>query len=513
MSARYVTDARLMDSSPQTRVKSRSLVLPGPETYLWARWIVLRALGLIFFSAFYSLAFQIHGLIGTQGIQPADAYLAAVARAAPGLAHLWYAPTLLWLGAGNRALTALIVAGLLASIFLALNLWPRLSVAVCTLLFLSCISALQVFSSYQSDGMLMEAGFVSTFLAPRGIRPGLGASDPPARLAVFMLLWEWFRIYFGSGVVKIASGDVQWRNLTAMDHYYENNPLPTWVGWYVQQLPHVVHAAVTLLVLVVELFVPWLMFLPRRARVICFAIVTPLQVAIILTANYAFLNYLTLTLGFLLLDDAVFEKLGFDTPATAPVTWNAWAKMRAAVLAFLWYATVAAYLPPDSPWGLPAQAIAPFRIADRYGLFAVMTTERDEIEFQGSRDGTTWTAYPFRYKPQDPATPPGIYAPYQPRFEWNLWFAALNPPEYDPWVVATQARLLENEPSVVRLFVSNPFAAAPPTQLRTVLWRYWFTDWATRRRTGRWWNREFLGAYAGVVAKDSTGAIRLTVPR
>src|ERR1700680_3068853 len=158
-----------MDSPPEVRRKSRSVVLPGPEKYLWARWIALRALGLIFFSAFYSLAFQIHGLIGTRGILPVEAYLAAVGRAAPGPVHLWYAPTLLWLGAGNPALTALIVSGLLASILLALNVWPRVSVAVCTLLFLSCISALQVFSSYQSDGMLMEAGFVSTFLAPRGL--------------------------------------------------------------------------------------------------------------------------------------------------------------------------------------------------------------------------------------------------------------------------------------------------------------------------------------------------------
>jgi hypothetical protein len=164
----------------------------------------------------------------------------------------------------------------------------------------------------------------------------------------------------------------------------------------------------------------------------------------------------------------------------------------------------------DLDW--PARIVAPFRIADRYGLFAVMTTARYEIEFQGSRDGVTWTPYPFRYKPQDPAVPPGIYAPYQPRFEWNLWFASLDSPESNPWVVATQVRLLDAEPSVLHLFARDPFPGAPPTAVRTVLWRYWFTDWSTRHRTGRWWNRELLGLYTGVVARDSSGALRLTVP-
>jgi hypothetical protein len=424
-----------------------------------------------------------------------------LAEAVPGPLHFWYAPTVLWLGSGDGALTALVVAGLLASLLLILNIWPRASVVLCTILFLSCVSVLQVFSSYQSDGMLMEAGFISIFLAPRGIRPGLGATDPPGRAAVFMLLWEWFRIYFGSGVVKLASGDVQWRTLTAMDHYYENSPLPSWVGWYAQQLPHTIQAAVTLGILVLELVVPWMLFLPRRVRIACFCIVTPLQIAIILTANYAFLNYLVLVLGVLLLDDDLFRAIGVPAPESAPPARTPWAYARTAVLAGLWYATVAEAFFAGSAFGWPARAVEPFRIAERYGLFAVMTTAEYEIEFQGSRDGVTWTPYPFRFKPQDPFTPPGIYAPYQPRFEWNLWFASLDSPEASPWVVATQARLLDNEPSVLRLFAGNPFADASPTQVRTVLWRYWFTDWATRRATGRWWNREMVGPFGPTIER------------
>src|SRR5690348_15116169 len=128
------------------------------QRMLWPRWIFLRALGLIFFSAFYSLAFQIRGLIGERGILPASDYLHEIARAGPGLIHFWYAPTLLWLGAGDQALMLVVWAGMVVSLMLAANIAPRISVFACTMLFLSCIGVLQEFSSYQSDGMLLEAG-------------------------------------------------------------------------------------------------------------------------------------------------------------------------------------------------------------------------------------------------------------------------------------------------------------------------------------------------------------------
>ena len=147
--------------------------------------------------------------------------------------------------------------------------------------------------------------------------------------------------------------------------------------------------------------------------------------------------------------------------------------------------------------------LGPFRIANAYGLFAVMTEARYEIEFQGSRDGTTWVTYPFRYKPQDLFERPGIYAPYQPRFDWNLWFASLGPWEQSSWVVLAQQRLLENSPSVLRLFRRNPFAGGPPPVLvRTVRWQYWFTDLETKRRTGAWWRRKELGPFTGVVGRQ-----------
>jgi len=508
---------------------ARQLEPTGAPGWLYPRWLFLRALGLIFGSAFYSLAFQIHGLIGQRGILPVDSYLTDVAAALPGLERFWFAPTLLWASPTDRALTVVVAAGLVCSALLVLNLWPRLSVALCTLLFLSCVSALQDFSSYQSDGMLLEAGFLSIFFAPRGVRPGLGARHPPTRASLFLLQWEWFRIYFWSGVVKLASGDHHWRDFTAMDRYYETGPLPSWPGWYVQHLPHLYHAGTVVLTLLIELVLVWALFLPRRFRLALCALVSLFQLGIIATANYAFLNYLVLALGVLLLDDAavaaIARRLGRrgrmtdepgDEPADGPAAvpragWRRWGAGLS--LGIVFWTTVAAPVAGSLPAPLvaPVQALAPFRIANEYGLFAVMTDERLDVEFQGTRDGRTWIAYPFRYKPQDVREAPGIYAPYQPRFDWNLWFASLGAWRQSPWVAVTQARLLAGDADVLSLFAGDPFAGgAPPIAVRTVLWRYRFSTWAEHRATGRWWDRELLGPFAGTVLRGPDGRMTLS---
>src|SRR6202022_3315784 len=288
----------------------------GASDRLIPRWLFLRALGLIYFSAFFSLIFQIRGLIGPQGILPANEYLEAVAHSIGTYARLWFAPTLLWFSSSSQMLIALCWMGMLASLLVVVSVWPRGTLLICFICFLSFVSAAQEFSGYQSDGMLLEAGFIALFLAPPGFRPALGVGKPPMRASLFLLQWEWFRIYFESGVAKIASGDPEWRQLTAMDEYYQNGPLPTWIGWYVQHFPHWFHALTTYATLALELGLVWMLFLPRRWRIVCFLVVTPWQIAVILTANYTFLNYLVLALGFLLLDDLLLVRF-------VPARWRA----------------------------------------------------------------------------------------------------------------------------------------------------------------------------------------------
>ena len=519
----------------------------GLRQRLIPRWIFLRALGLIYFSAFYSLVFQIRGLIGREGILPANEFLAAVANHF-GASRFWFAPTLLWISTSPRMLLEICWVGMIASLLLVLNLWPRGMLLICFACFLSFVSAAQDFSGYQSDGMLLEAGFISLFLAPPGFRPRLGRAHPPSRASYFLLQWEWFRIYFESGIVKLASGDPEWRNFTAMDDYYQNGPLPTWIGYYAQHLPHGFHAFATGATLVLELGLVFMLFLPRRWRLLCFFIVTAWQIPVILTANYTFLNYLVLLLGFLLLDDpfivrfmpALWKRLLFPEAGEAQTqavdteepsqgsspdvgSQSGVASQRrlvhslqalklalASVMLFwILYATAVQMiwiLFPRLPLPTsPVAALDPCRIANRYGLFAVMTRGRYEIEFQGSNDGQSWVAYPFRYKPQDPGKPPGIYAPYQPRFEWNLWFASLGSWRDNLIVPSAEERLLAGAPDVLALFAANPFPDSPPKQVRAVLWHYWFTTLAEKRATGMWWQRQLMGLYAPVLERLPDG--------
>ena len=540
-----------MASTPRNAIRWLFDADAGPRNRFAPRWIFLRALAAIYFSAFLALIFQIDGLIGPSGILPARNFLDAVQRELPSL-RLWYAPTLFWFSSSSHMLLAVSWIGLAAAVLAFCNLWPRLSFFVCFVCFLSFVCAAADFSEYQSDGMLLEAGFLALFFVPRGLLPGWGMNSPPPRAALFLLQWEWFRIYFESGIVKLLSGDPEWRHLTAMDEYYQNGPLPTWIGYYVQHFPHWFQVATAGGTLVMELAIVWMLFLPRRIRILCFCIVTPWEIGVILTANYCFLNYLVLVLGFLLLDDrsllswiperfripleqdvppesvtVATERLsiltGADDPpqptnrAPQPRSFQGLRRhlhavavaVVAVLLSWVGYNTTVEML--HMPWpelplpSAPLTALEPFRIANQYGLFAVMTRGRYEIEFQGSNDGQNWTPYPFRFKPQALNEAPGIYAPYQPRFDWNLWFASLTSYENAQIVPLTEERLLDNDAAVLSLFRANPFPNAAPKYVRAVLWQYWFTTLAEKRATGDWWRRQYLGIYAPVLSREPGG--------
>jgi hypothetical protein len=330
-----------------------------------------------------------------------------------------------------------------------------------------------------------------------------------------------------------------------MYEYYQNGPLPTWVGWYLQHLPWWFHKATAGLTLGMELALVWLAFLGRRGRIACFFIVTVWQIGVIATANYAFLNYLVLVLAVLLLDDDFLRRFvarwwlakritesteeerehGEGSAELAEeemaereevrvfrrpgLLHSAGAGLAAIALTWVAYATTAEMawmFWRDAPLPkAPVAALEPFRIANQYGLFAVMTPHRYEIEFQGSNDGVTWVAYPFRYKPQDVHERPRIYAPYQPRFDWNLWFASLGSWMQNPMVPRTEELLLQNDRDVLGLFRGDPFDGKPPKYMRAVLWQYWFSTPEQKREQGVWWTRQYLGTYAPTITEVGDG--------
>jgi hypothetical protein len=252
---------------------------------------------------------------------------------------------------------------------------------------------------------------------------------------------------------------------------------------------------------VIELVIPFLIFCGRKGRLVACAIFIPFQLIIILTGNYTFFNWLTMVLCLTLLDDEVLRRVLPPNPLPTPNRPRAahWRWKLTLPLALLVVLMTARTLPLGGGWPHPLTALyvwfEPFRIFDSYGLFANMTLTRPEIILEGSNDGKAWQDYEFKFKPGDLKRRPGFVAPCQPRLDWQMWFAALEDVQHNPWVVGLEWQLLQNSPSTTNLLARNPFPDKPPKLIRAELYQYHFTDFATRRATGQWWRRQYEGLY------------------
>jgi len=439
--------------------------------------LFFKALGLIYLIAFVSFGVQADGLIGAHGIQPAAAYLRAMHEAL-GAGVYWNVPTIFWLSASDLALRVAWLTGAALAILLVLGFLRRVCLVLLLILYLSICSAGQEFWSFQWDALLLESGFLAIFL-----------DASPGR--TWLLRWLLFRLTIMSGLVKLMSGDPTWRNLTALNYHYETQPLPTPIAWYMYQLPGWFQKMSTGFVFVVEVLVPLLIFASLRLRRIGGVFLIGLQVLILLTGNYTFFNWLTIALCVFL-----FAEQQGQAPAT---TWTH-RGVTVAVTAFVAVTSGLQFLEMFS-FPLPALAgsylhrIAPLSLVNTYGLFAVMTTTRPEIIIEGSNDTVNWRAYEFRYKPGDLRRAPPWVAPYQPRLDWQMWFAALGSARQNAWFFNFAARLLEGSPAVLGLLERNPFPGAPPHYIRATVYDYQFTSFAERKSTGAWWRREIKGMY------------------
>lgn len=479
---------------------------PQPSYAIARRWF-LRALGLIFAIAFVSFWVQVDGLIGARGILPVPDFLAA-AQEMLGARAPFALPTLVWFDSSNAFLHGLCGAGTAAALLLIAGIAPPLCLALLFVLYLSLVVVGQTFLSFQWDILLLETAFFAIFLAPWQWRARASRPAPVSRVGLLLMRLLLFKLMFMSGAVKLTSGDDSWWNLSALDYHYETQPLPNVLAWWMAQTPEWFKHVSTLFALVVETVASLGIWGPRRVRLGACALLVALQLLIALTGNYTFFNWLAIALCLLLVDDAVLRRGRSDSAAVR--TRSVWIQNRlAAGVLVLTLPVNALYLAsaawPRTPWPAAVEGIAavlePFHVLNGYGLFRVMTRSRPEIEIQGSDDGEDWKPYGFRWKPGPLDRPPPCVAPYQPRLDWQMWFAALSSYQRTPWFAHFALRLLEGDPDVLALLETNPFPDAPPRYLRARLYAYHFTTWAERRATGDWWKREEIGEYLPVVSR------------
>ena len=489
-----------------------------PSTYFWTRKWFVRALGLVYLVAFVSLWVQVDGLIGANGVSPLRQFLPA-AREQLGANAPFVLPTLCWLNSSNAFLHFLCGAGAFISILLIAEIVPVISLITLFVLYLSLTIAGQTFLSFQWDILLLEAGFLAIFFAPWQLWRKRDREPPFSRLGFLLLKLLLFKLMLMSGVVKLTSGDESWGWLghswhwnlaTALDYHYWSQPLPTIFAWWMDKGAEWFKHFSVAFCLVVEIIVPFFIWTPRRLRLIACGLLIFLQLVIALTGNYCFFNLLTIALCLLLIDDASLAKI-FRRASPERDSRRSWAHWPAGVILILTLPLnallVLSAFRPEIAWPRPLaklyRHVESFRIVNGYGLFRVMTKERNEIVLEGSADGIDWLPYEFKWKPGDVMRAPGWCAPHQPRLDWQMWFAAFETYRENPWFVGLAIQLLKGSPDVGGLLAHNPFPQKPPRYIRARLYDYRFTTAAEHQQSGAWWKRRELREYLPAISLEN----------
>lgn len=486
-----------------------------PSSYILSRFIFIRGVGLVFLCAFLSINEQWQGLIGSNGIAPAAELMNAVNEQF-GSNGFWSFPTLLLWNCSDAMIQALCTAGIVSSILVMVGILPAVFLCIAWVSYLSLISGDQTFLSFQWDTLLLETGLLSIFYATVRLIPSLKKESQPSVFVRWMLYWLLFRLMYGSGFVKLASGDSTWKDLTAMNYHYFTQPIPVWTSWYVHHMPDWFLSTSVVMMFIIELALPFLIFFRGWFRLSAFFGLVGLQVLIALTGNYGFFNLLSVVLCLSLIEDKQWQKVipaglfqipEYQYPSSFMLRLRKWIIIPFS-LVYLFISGVV-FSQQVIQYSLPErvepviQTIQPFRCINRYGLFAVMTTTRPEIIIEGSMDGNEWKPYIFHWKPVRLDQPPEFIGTHMPRLDWQMWFAALGTYERNRWIVQFMAKLLENEKDVTALMKENPFIDEPPKYIRAVLYQYEFTTPEERTESGNWWKREQQGLYCPVLALKS----------
>ena len=463
--------------------------------------------------AFASLWRQIDGLLGSRGIAPAKDFLSRVKERFSWRRRLGIVPTLLWIDASDRSLHALCGAGTLGSALLVFGVAPKALIALLWADYLSLMSVGDVFLGYQWDALLLETYATSLPFAPWHARRKRADEETPSVVALWLLRFLLFKLMFLSGFAKLDSKDPTWRDLSALTHHYETQPLPTGLSPRFHDRSRRFHAASTIGMYLAELVAPFAAFGPRKLRLACAAATLQLQMLIQLTGNYGFFNWLTCALALTLLDDQAILSLlparlraRLHVAPPRPLRRSFSRRLLFGALAFGVAAVSAAETALRMgrlrriPSSLRAamSRLHPLRTINTYGLFAVMTRSRPEIVVEGSADGVTWLTYEFKWKPGRVDRGPRTVAPHQPRLDWQMWFAALNRWQSNPWFMRFVRKLLEGEPRVLSLLGHNPFPDEPPRFVRALLYDYQFASPSDRKR-GVFWKRTRLGRYCPIL--------------
>jgi hypothetical protein len=473
------------------------------------RILLQRGLGAIYAVAFWCVVQQFQPLLGERGLLPVPAFLRRVSfREAPSLFHWRYsdrlAMTVGWLG---LVLAMLVTTGVSdkGPVWVSLAIW-----LVLYGLYLSIVNVGQTFYGFGWESMLLEAGFFAAFLGPVGMAPSL--------VPVLALRWMLFRVELGAGLIKLR-GDRCWRDLSCLYYHHETQPLPNPMSAYFHHLPKGLHRASVAFSHFVQLVVPFGLFGPELVAAVAGVLIIVHQLVLIVSGNYAWLNWLTVVLGFSAFSDRfLLALLPFEIAPTVarPATFE-W------LLYGLAAATVLLSIRPTLNLVSRDQAMNetynPLHLVGSYGAFGSVTRQRYEVVLEGTLDETDagsiqWTEYRFKGKPGDPERRPAQWAPYHLRLDWLMWFLPLRVVvtdtgvsigRYPVWFVRLVEKLLVADPATLALLGPDPFFGQAPTRVRASLYLYRFAKARERRQSRAHWERSYVGQYLPPRARREMG--------
>ncbi|CAM2885248.1 lipase maturation factor family protein [Prescottella defluvii] len=457
------------------------------DGYWLSRLLFKEALAAIYLAAFLVATHQFKPLIGDHGMLPARRFLDATRwQRAPSIFQVRYSDRLFaavaWTGVG---LSGLALLGLIDRLPLPLSMLGWLLLWG---LYLSIVNIGQLWYSFGWESLLLEVGLLAVFL-------GNWDTAPPV-LTLLLLRWLLFRLEFGAGLIKIR-GDRCWRDLTCLYYHHETQPMPGPLSWHFHHLPRPLHKVEVAGNHFTQLIVPFFLFAPQPVAGGAAAIMVVTQLWLVVSGNFAWLNWLAIVLGLSVLPDGFWE---FVLPVSSP-SGVASAPVWFAVLVTAVTVAVAAlsYRPVRNMFSshqMMNASFDPWHLVNTYGAFGHVTKTRHEIVLEGTADATAsadseWRAYEFKGKPGDLGRRPRQFAPYHLRLDWLMWFAAISPGYAAPWFGGLVTRLLTGDADTLKLLQNNPFPDRPPVYVRARMFRYRFTTREEHRITGDWWARSF----------------------
>ncbi|MFB6242396.1 MAG: lipase maturation factor family protein [Candidatus Nanosalina sp.] len=484
-----------------------------PTDDFWlVRFLLLRVLGFTYFFAYLSLYTQLVPLLGRNGLTPVNGYVENLVGYFGSRTEAFIqVPSILIFHHSNEFMLGLAFLGLLISFLLLIGFGNVPMLLANWFIYLSFVKVGQVWYGYGWEIQLLETGLLAVFLVPLWDPRPFRKDNPPPVPVIWLFRWLAMRIYIGSAMIKLK-GVSCWHDLTCLNRFFQTQPIPNPISPYMHYLPSWIHRLGVLYTHIVQLLVPFLVFLRRNIRNAAGVAMLSLQVLLILTGNFSFLNWLTIVPILAYFNDEFLSRFMPEKivekaerareQADLPTKRHYLNWILVFVVALLSVPVVLNILSPTQAMNTDYNRIS---FVNTYGAFGSVRPQRTELVIQGTQDstpgtGTRWRTYDIPFKPDKTSEDLYVVAPYQPRLSWQMWFASMSQPQRQPWLIHLVWKLLHNDPNALKLVGENPFKENPPEYIRILIYRYEYAALSSEKT----WTRERLGVWLPPVSRNSS---------